>query len=41
MSEIYKFVNMSTSTLSDEKMIKIKVVDLDELYNFDVDNIFS
>ena len=27
--------------LSDEEMTQIKVVDLDELYNFDVDDIFS
>ena len=28
------FVNNVTTTLSDEKMIKIKVVDLNKFYNF-------
>jgi hypothetical protein len=32
---------MYTTTLSDEEMIKIKVVDLDELYNFVSDDFFS
>ena len=27
-------------TLSDEKMTKIKVIDLDELYNFVIDEFF-
>jgi hypothetical protein len=30
-----------TTTLSDEEMTKIKVVDLDELYNFVGDDFFS
>jgi hypothetical protein len=33
-------VNNVTTTLSDEEMIKIKVVDLDEFYNFLVDDFF-
>jgi hypothetical protein len=41
MTEIYGFVNMYTSTSSDKEMTKIKVVDLDELYNFVVDNFFN
>ena len=39
-----RFMNLSTmctTTLSDEEMIKIKVVDLDELYNFVDDDFFS
>jgi len=32
---------MFTITLSDEEMIKIKVVDLDELYNFGIHHFFS
>jgi hypothetical protein len=32
---------MLTTTLSDEEMTKIKVVDLDELYNFFVDDFCS
>ena len=32
------FVNNVTITLSDEEMTKIKVIDLDELYNFVVDD---
>ena len=35
------FVNNITITLSDEEIIKIKVVCLDELYNFYVHNFFS
>ena len=34
-------VNKVTVTLSDEQMTKIRVVDFDELYNFDVDDFFS
>jgi hypothetical protein len=34
-------VNNVTITLSDEAMAKIKVVDLDEFYNFVVDDFFS
>ena len=34
-------MNNVTTTLSDEQMIKIKVVDLDEFYNFVVDDFFS
>ena len=34
------FVNNVTITSSDEQMTKIKVVDLDELYNFVVDDFF-
>ena len=36
-----KFVNNVAITLSDKQMIKIRVVDLDELYNFDVDDFSS
>jgi hypothetical protein len=32
---------MHTTTLLDEEMTKIKVVDLDELYNFIVNDFFS
>ena len=32
---------MFTITLSDEEMTKIKVVDLDELYNFGMHEFFS
>jgi hypothetical protein len=32
---------MYTTTLSNEEMIKIKVVNLDELYNFVSDDFFS
>ena len=35
------FVNNVTVTLSDEKMIKIKVIDLDKLYNFGIHHFFS
>ena len=35
-----KFVNNITITLSDEQMTKIKVVDLDQFYNFVVDDFF-
>jgi hypothetical protein len=35
------FMNNITITLSDEKMTKIKVIDLDELYNFVVDDVFN
>jgi hypothetical protein len=35
-----KFVNNDIIGLSDEQMIKIKVVDLEKLYNFVVDNFF-
>ena len=35
-----KFVNNGTITLSDEQMTKIKVVDLDQFYNFVVDDFF-
>jgi hypothetical protein len=34
-------VNNITITLSDEEMIKIKVIDLDEFYNFYVHDFFS
>jgi hypothetical protein len=34
-------LNNVTITLSDEEMTKIKVIDLDELYNFVVDDFFS
>jgi hypothetical protein len=35
-----KFMNNVTITLSDEQMTKIKVVDLDDFYNFVVDDCF-
>ena len=35
------FVNNVTTTISDEQMTKIKVVDLDEFYNFYVHDFFS
>ena len=35
------FVNNVTITLSDEEITKVKVIDLDELYNFVVDDFFS
>ena len=35
------FVNNVTITLSDEEKTKIKVIDLDDLYNFVVDDFFS
>ena len=35
-----KIVNNVTITLSDKEMTKIKVVDLDELYNFVVYDLF-
>ena len=34
-------MNNVTITLSDEEMTKIKVIDIDELYNFVVDDFFS
>ena len=34
---VHKFTSLST-TLSDEEMTKIKVIDLEKLYNFVVDN---
>ena len=36
-----KFVNNVPTTLSDEQMSKIKVIDLDKFYNFIVDDFFS
>ena len=36
-----KFVNNVTTILSDEEITKIKVVHLDEFYNYVVDNCFS
>ena len=36
-----KFVNNITTTLLDEEMIKIKVVNLDEFYNFYVYDFFQ
>jgi len=36
-----KFMNNVTMTLSDAQMTKIRVVGLDEFYNFVVDNFFS
>ena len=36
-----KFVNNVTITLSDEQMTKIKVIDLDQLYNFYIHDFFS
>jgi hypothetical protein len=39
--EICKICENFTITLSDEEMTKIKVIDLDELYNFVVDDFFS
>ena len=41
MREIYGFVNNVTNTLSDKGMTKIKVVDLDEYYNFYVHDFLS
>jgi hypothetical protein len=35
------FVNNVTIALLDEEMTKIKVIDLDELYNFVIDDFFS
>ncbi len=35
------FLNNVTITLSDKEMTKIKVIDLDELYNFVIDDFFS
>jgi len=35
-----RFMNNVTTTMSDEQMTKIKVVDLDEFYNFVVDDFF-
>ena len=34
-------MNNVTTTLSDEEMIKIKVIDLDKFYNFYVHDFFS
>ena len=34
-----RFVNNVTTTMSNEQMTKIKVVDLQKLYNFVVENI--
>jgi hypothetical protein len=34
-------MNNVTTTLSDEEMTKIKVVDIDEFYNFHVHDFFS
>ena len=34
-------MNNVTITLSEEEMTKIKVIDIDELYNFVVDDFFS
>ena len=36
-----KFVNNITTTLLDEQMTKIKVIDFDEFYNFVVVDFFS
>ena len=36
-----KFMNNVTMTLSDAQMTKIRVVGIDEFYNFVVDNFFS
>ena len=36
-----KFVNDVPTTLSDEQMSKIKVIDLDKFYNFIVDDFLS
>ena len=36
-----KFMNNVTITLSYEKMTKIKIGDLDQFYNFYVDDLFS
>ena len=36
-----KFVNNVTITFSDEEMTKIKVVDLDEFYNFYFQDFFG
>lgn len=41
MKRDVNFVNNITTTLSDEEMIKIKVVDLDDFYNFYVHDFFS
>jgi hypothetical protein len=38
MREIYEFVNNIYYILSDEEMTKTKVVDIDEFYNFVVDD---
>ena len=35
------FVNNVTITLSDEEITKVKVIDIDELYNFVVYDFFS
>jgi hypothetical protein len=35
-----KFVNNVTITLSNEQMTKIKVIDLDDFYNFVVNDFF-
>ena len=36
-----KFINNVLITLSDEQMTEIKVLDLDELYNFGIHHFFS
>ena len=36
-----KIVNNVTITLSDKEMTKIKIIDLDELYNFGIHHFFS
>ena len=36
-----RFVNNVTTTMSDEQMTKIKVVDLDKFYNFYAHDFFS
>jgi hypothetical protein len=42
LQEIYvNFVNNVTTTILDEQITKIKVVDLDEFYNFYVHDFFS
>ena len=35
-----RFVNNVTTTMSNEQMTKIKVVDLEKLYNFIVEHFF-
>jgi len=39
--EYAKFMNNITITLSDEQMNKIKVIDLNQSYNFYVHDLFS
>ncbi len=38
---MYILWTMLQIALSDEEMTQIKVIDLDDLYNFDVDDFFS